>query len=224
MKKKRLSLRTYLAFWLVLMVLLTGAGLIITINTISSILLNNVVPSVHVIDIVPSPTNGQSTVKDNNIGVTEGKVVLEKQRQGLTYNQAVQKALKYLRVISLVSLVVILLLGSLGAYWLSKKALHPVQSLSQTVKRIHANNLAERIPTDGPEDEIKELACSFNTMLSQLEQHINLQRRFISDAAHELRTPLSVMQINLESLQDNPEATREEYREGLSAINRVLPD
>jgi len=114
-----------------------------------------------------------------------------------------------------VSLVVILLLGSLGAYWLSKKALHPVQSLSRTVKRIHANNLAERIPTDGPEDEIKELACSFNTMLSQLEQHISLQRRFISDAAHELRTPLSVMQINLESLQDNPETTMEEYREGL---------
>ena len=217
-----MSLRTYLAFWLALMVLLTGAGLIIAINTISSILLNNVVSIVDVIDLSPSPTNGKSTVKDNNIKITEGKVTFKEQGEGLTYNQAVQKALKYLRVISLVSLVVILLLGSLGAYWLSKKALHPVQSLSQTVKRIHANNLAERIPTDGPEDEIKELACSFNTMLSQLEQHISLQRRFISDAAHELRTPLSVMQINLESLRDNPEATREEYREGLGVINRQL--
>lgn len=222
MGKKRLSLRTYLAFWLVLMVLLTGFGLIIAINTISSILLNNVVPIVHVIPIEPSPPNEKSTVKDNNIGVTEGKVILEKPGRGLTYNQAVQKALKYLRAISLVSLVVILLLGSLGAYWLSKKALHPVQSLSKTVKRIHANNLTERIPTDGPEDEIKELAYSFNTMLSQLEQHIILQRRFISDAAHELRTPLSVMQINLESLQDNPETTLEEYREGLGVINRQL--
>jgi signal transduction histidine kinase len=222
MGRKRLSLRTYLAFWLALMVLLTGAGLIIAINTISSILLNNVVSIVDVIDLSPSPTNGKSTVKDNNIKITEGKVTFKEQGEGLTYNQAVQKALKYLRVISLVSLVVILLLGSLGAYWLSKKALHPVQSLSQTVKRIHANNLAERIPTDGPEDEIKELACSFNTMLSQLEQHISLQRRFISDAAHELRTPLSVMQINLESLRDNPEATREEYREGLGVINRQL--
>ena len=222
MGRKRLSLRTYLAFWLALMVLLTGAGLIIAINTISSILLNNVVSIVDVIDLSPSPTNGKSTVKDNNIKITEGKVTFKEQGEGLTYNQAVQKALKYLRVISLVSLVVILLLGSLGAYWLSKKALHPVQSLSQTVKRIYANNLAERIPTDGPEDEIKELACSFNTMLSQLEQHISLQRRFISDAAHELRTPLSVMQINLESLRDNPEATREEYREGLGVINRQL--
>ncbi len=222
MGRKRLSLRTYLAFWLALMVLLTGAGLIIAINTISSILLNNVVPIVDVIDLLPSPANGNSTVKDNNIEITEGKVTFKEQGEGLTYNQAVQKALKYLRVISLVSLVVILLLGSLGAYWLSKKALHPVQSLSQTVKRIHANNLTERIPTDGPEDEIKELACSFNIMLSQLEQHISQQRRFISDAAHELRTPLSVMQIYLESLQDNPEVTREEYREGLGVINRQL--
>jgi len=80
MGKKRLSLRTYLAFWLALMVLLTGAGLIIAINTISSILLNNVVPSVHVIDIVPSPTNGKYTIKDNNIKVAEGKVVFRKSR------------------------------------------------------------------------------------------------------------------------------------------------
>ena len=223
MKKKLLTLRTYMTLWIALMLLFTGVGLIIAINSMASVLLSDIFFDV----IVNSPVIAlpQTTeipfVKDDKVEVTEGDLGFKEEKE-LTYDQAVQKALKYLRIISIVSLVVILLFGSLGAYWLSKRALYPVQYLSQTVKRIHANNLSERISTDGPDDEIKELACSFNTMLGQLEQHIHRQRRFISDAAHELRTPLSVLQVNLEVLQDNPEATIDEYREALSVLNRQL--
>ena len=221
MNKNRLSLRTYLAFWLTLMVLLTGIALIVTINVISSVLLNDVLP-VKLIETASSKTSINPVTQNNNAEITEKDGFIIKVGAGLTYNEAVQKALKYLRLISLVSLAVILLFGSLGAYWLSKIVLHPVKSFSKTVKRIHANNLTERLPTAGPKDEIKDLACSFNIMLDQLEHYIDQQRRFSSDIAHELRTPLSVMQINLESLQDNPKASLEEYREGLAAIHRQL--
>ncbi|SFR18224.1 sensor histidine kinase [Desulfoscipio geothermicus] len=223
MKKKLLTLRTYLALWIALILLFTGTGLIIAINSMASVLLSNIfIGEIVTPPIIDTPQiNEIPFVKDDKVKVTEEDLGF-KEGKGLTYDQAVQKALKSLRTISIVSLVVMLLFGSLGAYWLSKKILRPVQYLSQTVKRIHANNLTERIPTDGPDDEIKELACSFNTMLSQLEQHIRRQRRFISDAAHELRTPLSVLQINLEVLQDNPEATIDEYREALSVLNRQL--
>ena len=222
MKKKLLTLRTYLTLWIALMLLFTGIGLIFAINSMASVLLSGIffgeIVNPPVIDF--PQTHEIPFVKDDMVEVIEGDLGFK--GNGLTYEQAVQKALKYLRIISIVSLVVILLFGSLGAYWLSKRALRPVRNLSQTVKRIHANNLTERISTDGPDDEIKELACSFNTMLGQLEQHIHRQRRFISDAAHELRTPLSVLQVNLEVLQDNPEATIDEYREALSVLNRQL--
>jgi signal transduction histidine kinase len=221
MIKNRLSLSTYLAFWLTLMVLFTGIAMIITINVISSVLLNDVLP-VKLIETTSSKINVNPVTQNNNAEITEEDGFIIKVGAGLNYNEAVQKALEYLRLISLASLAVVLMFGSLGAYWLSKIALRPVKSFSKTVNRIHANNLTERIPTDGPEDEIKELACSFNIMLSQLEQHIDQQRRFSSDIAHELRTPLSVMQINLESLQDNPKTSLEEYREGLGAIHRQL--
>jgi len=93
---------------------------------------------------------------------------------------------------------VIVLLGTLGAYFLGKLitriTLGPIRQITQTAERIGIEDLSQRIEMDGPDDEIKELAVTFNDMISRLEASFHQQEQFVADASHELRTPISVIQ------------------------------
>jgi len=77
----------------------------------------------------------------------------------------------------------------------------PVQALADAAHRIAAGDLAQRIPVAGAE-ELVEMATAFNTMAARLEEQQALRHQAMTDIAHELRTPLSVLQIDLESLED----------------------
>ena len=65
--------------------------------------------------------------------------------------------------------------------------------MTATARRLSEENLHERIALDGPDDELKELADTFDAMLGRLEAAFDSQKRFVANASHELRTPLSVM-------------------------------
>ncbi|WP_283606606.1 sensor histidine kinase [Faecalispora anaeroviscerum] len=86
-------------------------------------------------------------------------------------------------------LIAAVLLGSLS----TKKLLHPVYVMTQTARSITANDLSVRIDGGNSNDELDELARTFNEMLDRLEEAYRKQNRFVSDASHELRTPLSVI-------------------------------
>lgn len=96
------------------------------------------------------------------------------------------------------SLLVINTLGVmvsiLAGIYLTKKTLKPIEDITETAKNISIHDLSERIHTSGPDDELKNLARTFNDMIDRLEKAINRQKRFVSDASHELRTPISVIQ------------------------------
>ena len=77
----------------------------------------------------------------------------------------------------------------------------PVRALAQAARQIAAGDFSRRVPVTG-EDELAEMAQAFNSMVAQLAQQQALRRQAMSDVAHELRTPLSVLQIELESLED----------------------
>ncbi len=85
-----------------------------------------------------------------------------------------------------------------GARW-SKKLLRPVDIMTKTVKNITINALDTRLNISGSQDELKDLAVTFNNMLDRLKQSVEQQNQFVSDASHELRTPVSVIQgyVNL---------------------------
>lgn len=90
---------------------------------------------------------------------------------------------------TVLGILVSLISGSI----LTKRLLKPIHNISQTAKEITSKNLDKRITVDGPEDELKDLANIFNSMVERLEADFERQRRFASDASHELRTPLAVI-------------------------------
>jgi heavy metal sensor kinase len=85
-----------------------------------------------------------------------------------------------------------------GGYFLARRALRPVQSMTQTARQISAERLDQRLPVANPDDELGPLAETLNHMIGRLERSFTEMQRFTADAAHELRTPLAVIRNEAE--------------------------
>jgi signal transduction histidine kinase len=119
--------------------------------------------------------------------------------------RVVQSALLRRSLLTLVGLgVIALILG----YFVADRALRPVQKMTATARRLSETSLAhERIDLQGPDDELKELADTFDAMLARLNRAFDAQRRFVDNASHELRTPLAINRTVLEVALGDPEAS-----------------
>lgn len=100
--------------------------------------------------------------------------------------------------------LVMLVVGSVLAFRLAGRILAPVREVRRTAQAISVTDLSRRIEVDG-HDEIARLAETFNEMLDRLDDAFETQRRFIDDASHELRTPVTVIRGHLDTLGDDPE-------------------
>ena len=99
------------------------------------------------------------------------------------------------------------LVVGLVTWWISGRALRPVESIRAEVESISAGALDRRVPEPGTGDEIARLATTMNHMLGRLESSQSRQRRFVSDAAHELRSPVSSIRQHSEVALSHPEGT-----------------
>lgn len=135
-----------------------------------------------------------------------------------------RELLNNLRNVLLILYPIILLSLYLTMRYLAGKSIEPIQSIIRKTNQITQNNLNERVPVAGPNDEIGQLTRSINELLQRLESSLNREKQFTSDASHELRTPLSVLRGTLEVLIRKPR-TSEEYiekiRTSLSSIDRM---
>lgn len=102
-------------------------------------------------------------------------------------------------------------------WFVADRALGPLQKVTATARKLSESTLHERIAMQGPEDEIKELADTFDAMLERLNEAFDAQRRFVGNASHELRTPLAINRTLLEVALTDPAAS-----EDLRTVGRTL--
>jgi signal transduction histidine kinase len=103
--------------------------------------------------------------------------------------------------------------------WLiAGRALRPIRNMTRTTRQISSRNLHERLAIEGPRDELKDLADTFDGLLARIETAFDTQRRFVANAAHELRTPLTLQRTLVEENLGDPAATIDSYR----ALSRRL--
>jgi len=112
-----------------------------------------------------------------------------------------------------------LLIAGFGGMFLTGRALAPVRAATEAAARIGAEDLSERLPIRG-RDEFARLASTFNGMLERLEAAFDRQKRFVSDASHELKTPLTVIKANTSLALAEPDLPTD-YRETLVEIDRA---
>lgn len=127
-------------------------------------------------------------------------------------DEAVGETLDKLVVWSLVGLAGTGAVAVMGGWFFAGRALRPVHTITRRARAISAASLTERIGLDGPADELRELAETFDQMLERLEGAFALERRLVATMSHELRTPLANQQAALDLVLSDPEAAPAQLR------------
>ena len=134
------------------------------------------------------------------------------------FEQEIQETKEDFLLRSVIATTIIILLSSVCTYFLTKKTLTPLQKLTSEVSQIQAQNLSTQLAVPNSKDEIAQLTSSFNEMLTRLDNAFSTQKQFSANAAHELRTPLAVLQTNLEVFEKKQEPEIVEYRQLFTMI------
>jgi two-component system sensor histidine kinase VanS len=118
-----------------------------------------------------------------------------------------------------VVLAFLLVFGLLGGWLLAGRMLAPLTRITDATRTAGTGSLSHRIRLPGRNDEFRELADSFDTMLARLEAHVAEQQRFAANASHELRTPLAITQTLLDVARNDPSRDNDELIDRLHAVN-----
>jgi two-component system sensor histidine kinase VanS len=113
----------------------------------------------------------------------------------------------------------LLVFGLLGGWLLAGRMLAPLTRITDATRVAANGSLSHRIELEGRQDEFRELADSFDTMLARLEAHVAEQQRFAANASHELRTPLAITQTLLDVARNDPNGDTGELVDRLHAVN-----
>lgn len=134
-------------------------------------------------------------------------------------NAMIENVLAEVTRFSVLALVIVGMLAVGLGYVVAGRALSPLQKITRTARRLSERSLHERIALSGPDDEIRELADTFDDMLERLDRAFDGQRRFVANASHELRTPLAINRTLLEVALSDPEASSD-----LKTVGRTLQE
>ena len=144
--------------------------------------------------------------------------------QGRTYRivvaaplESTELTLRRLREVLLWATPLVLLIGGLGGYWMSRRALEPVDAITRAAQSIGIENLSQRLDVPAAGDELQRLSETWNSMLARLEAAVKRLSQFTADASHELRTPITLIRATAE-LTLRRERPVETYREALRQI------
>jgi len=130
-----------------------------------------------------------------------------------------EATLNKLITILILGIPLTLLLASSGGYFLAYKALKPIDQISKTAQAISHSNLSKRIVAKNSDDETGRLIDTLNDLLNRLEEAFSREKRFTSDASHELRTPIAIIRVHAEENLKEKRSTKE-YRHALKVIHK----
>jgi len=168
---------------------------------------------------------------------TKGEVVFRAIAQKINYqNQPVgwvivglpiermEQSIENLQKALILGIIISVILIGIGGYFLTAKALNPVDSITKKANQISHTNLKERIDIQNPKDELGQLSLTLNSLFERLQKAFESQQQFLSDAAHELKTPLAVLRAHWESELNNPELPlliKEKFVHDIETITRL---
>jgi len=143
----------------------------------------------------------------------------------LVISRPLDPLLAQLRVVTSflsVAVPVMLVLSGLGGWFVTRHSLAPVAIMSEEARRISADNVAERLAVSNPRDELGQLATTLNGLLDRLGNALSHQREFMAEAAHQLRTPLSVARTTTQVTLGQPSRAEAEYRDAMTLIEAQM--
>jgi len=164
---------------------------------------------------VPEPPQMNGLFRESTLLMPPGQILL--------VGRSIAPELRDLRRTALMLTGVgtgILLLGLVGGWWLASRAIRPIADISATAVKISAGDLSQRIDVAETESELGRLATVLNSTFARLDAAFAQQQQFTSDAAHELRTPVSVMLTQAQTAL-NRERSAAEYRETIESCQRA---
>lgn len=166
----------------------------------------------------------QHSLRNQRISATAfqvgGITFIQPDQAQLVQRSVNERALDALRVYSFWALLALFFTSLVVGWFVSGRMLRPLGEISNTVRKIQASDLKQRINLGGPNDELRQLADTFDDMLGRVDEAFEGQRQFIHEASHELRNPLAVIRTNLEVTLSDPEASAEDLRHTAEVVER----
>jgi signal transduction histidine kinase len=155
-------------------------------------------------------SQGKSSLKPGPTGLTQACVrAFQEGAQQAATNQR-DRTLSNLYTYSIAGLLGLALVSAGLGWVVSGRVLRPVRRITETAQRASEDHLGERLHLDGPHDELRELADTFDAMLDRLDLAFASQRQFVANASHELRTPLTVMRTAIDVTLAKPTRSPEQ--------------
>ena len=136
--------------------------------------------------------------------------------------EGLARAPGFLGVTTFVALAIATVISVIAGWWMAGRMLRPISEISTVARRLSASTLHERIELQGPHDELRNLADTFDAMLMRLEAAFTAQRDFVANASHELRTPLAIVRTELDVTLADPEVDAEELRRMATTIRAAI--
>jgi signal transduction histidine kinase len=162
---------------------------------------------------LPTPAHGETPPSE---GAQPHSIIEE------TAREVRAVALRQLLIQSGVALAAMAALSA-GLGWLmAGRVLRPLQQITATARRMSESRLHQRIALQGPQDELKELADTFDDMLARLDAAFESQRHFVANASHELRTPLSIIRTELDVTLSNPDVSPADLQEMAEVVRGAV--
>lgn len=170
--------------------------------------------------IVPAPTLVKNVWKEAlSVNSEVYSIYADPMEASLVFSNSAVIAQDKMQSMILVMMIVVVMIGCLLIYLLVRRMVQPIHAMSETIGRIDESGLSERVE-EGDSLEAMKLGQSLNTMMEKLDDAFEKQKRFTSDAAHELKTPLASIQVNLDSIQQSDSISLQEALEVLDVTKR----